>query len=226
MSLDHITPPPPLDDAELEQLDIFLREHASNDGLLLDGVHGLLTALAVGPEPALPDEWLAEVLHQPFANAAEGETILDLLARLNDSVPAEIGVDDYEPILGEIEAAPEADGPVLSAGGWCEGFSRGIDLRAGMWETRLLEDPDLMQMLGPIMALALEEGVFSSDAEFEHLSPDDYETCVGQLPTAVATLAQYWRVRPPTERERTADGSASASTFRKPPRRRAGRWVN
>ncbi|MDN5924679.1 MAG: YecA family protein [Xanthomonadales bacterium] len=214
----------PLDEPELDQLDAFLREHADDDTLLLDGVHGLLTALAVGPEPALPDEWLAEVLHQPFADAAEGERILGLLARLNDSVPSEIDAEDYEPILGEI--AQDDEQFTLSAGGWCEGFSRGIDLRAGIWETRLVDDPDLMEVLGPIMALALEEGVFSSDASFERLSEDDYDACLGQLPCAVATLAQYWRVRPPTERERTAGGSASATNFRRPPRRRGGRWLH
>ncbi|HJU39502.1 MAG TPA: UPF0149 family protein, partial [Tahibacter sp.] len=51
-----------LEDHELDELDQFLRAHArENEGdLLLDGVHGLLTVLAIGPDPALPDEWLPE----------------------------------------------------------------------------------------------------------------------------------------------------------------------
>lgn len=212
------------DDADLEHLDQYLRAQHEDDALLLDGVHGLMTALALGPEPALPDEWLAEVLRQPFTDASEGQRILDLLARLNDSVQVEMGSEEYEPILGEVEQADAADS--LSAAGWCEGFSRGIDLRAAMWESRLAEDPELIEMLGPIMALSIEEGVFLSEGEFERLSADDYVACLNQIPNSVAALAQYWRIHPPTERERTAGGSASARSFKHNPGRRAGRWLH
>src|ERR1041385_3135984 len=37
--------PEALDEADLEALDRFLRAHAGEDDLLLDGVHGLLTAI-------------------------------------------------------------------------------------------------------------------------------------------------------------------------------------
>lgn len=212
------------DDAELDQLDRFLRLQSDDDRLLLDGVHGLLTALAVGPEPALPDEWLPEILHSPFADAAEGGRILDLLARLNDSIPQEVVSEDYTPILGEIEK-PGEDVSV-SAAGWLEGFSRGIDLRAPIWESRLAADPELMEVMGPIMALALDDGIFASDAEFARLSNDDYHACLGQLPGTVAALAHYWRVRPASELERRARGGASASDFTHQPRRRGGHWVH
>ena len=215
-----------LRDDELEELDQFLRRQARDDepDLLLDGVHGLLTALAVGPEPALPDEWLPEVLHAPFADEEEGEFILSLLARLNDSILAEIEAETYEPILGEVEL--EDGGTTLSALGWCEGFSRGIDLRAGTWDSRLSEDPQLMELLGPIMALAIDEGVLQSETEFERLSDKEYDDCLAQLPEAVSNVAQYWRVHPASEREKTASGGAAASEFAEPPRRRGGKWVH
>ena len=57
---------PTLDDAELEELDQFLRAHAGEAALLLDGVHGLLSAVNIGPEHAPPEEWLPEILHDPF----------------------------------------------------------------------------------------------------------------------------------------------------------------
>ncbi len=59
-------------DSELEELDQFLRAHGSDEDLLLDGVHGFLTALAIGPQPAKPEEWLPEILHEPFVDPAEG----------------------------------------------------------------------------------------------------------------------------------------------------------
>ena len=48
--------PPILDDIELEELDRFLRAHAGEESLLLDGVHGLLSANAIGPQPAAPED--------------------------------------------------------------------------------------------------------------------------------------------------------------------------
>lgn len=216
-----------LGDTELEQLDHFLRAHVVRieDGLLLDGVHGMLTALAIGPEPALPEEWLPEVLHTPFEDPEQGHQILALLARLNESIPNELEGENYEPVLGEL-ADDEGQQGELSAAGWCEGFSRGIDLRAAIWETRLAEDGDLMELLGPIMALAVDDGILVADVPFEKLGADEYEACLAQIPHTVGAVAHYWRVYPPTERERTAGGNASSSVFSRPPARRGGRWVH
>jgi len=212
-----------IDDADLEQLDRFLRAHAGEDDLLLDGVHGLLTAIAIGPQAALPDEWLPEVLHEPFSDEGEARRILELLARLNESVELELEADNYEPILGEIEL--DDGGTALSAHGWCEGFSRGVDLRARVWETRLGADSQLTELLGPIMALAVEEGVFATDADFAPLSEVEYDECLGQLPSAVAAVAHYWRDSPPTDEELAAV-AAGASEGDGPRRRRGGRWVH
>ena len=212
-----------IDDADLEQLDRFLRAHAGEDDLLLDGVHGLLTAIAIGPQAALPDEWLPEVLHEPFSDEDEARRILELLARLNESVELELEADNYEPILGEIEL--DDGGTALSAHGWCEGFSRGVDLRARVWETRLGADSQLTELLGPIMALAVEEGVFATDADFAPLSEVEYDECLGQLPSAVAAVAHYWRDSPPTDEELAAV-AAGVSEGDGPRRRRGGRWVH
>jgi uncharacterized protein len=216
-----------IDDAELEVLDRFLRGHAgdSDETMLLDGVHGMLTALAIGPDPALPEEWLPEVLHAPFEDPEQGAAVLGLLAKLNDSIPVELEGEVYEPVLGEL-----GDGePVhsdLSAAGWCEGFSRGIDLRAAIWESRLAEDSELLEMLGPIMALAVDEGVLSADVPIAKLDDNEYDACLAQIPDAVEAVAHYWRVRPPTERERTSGGGASAASCPSLPSRRRGRWLH
>lgn len=218
--------PSSLDDTELDELDRYLRAHTGDDDLLLDGVHGLLSALAVGPLVVLPDEWLPEVLHEPFADEAEGNRVLALLAKLNDSISAELDVDAYEPILGEVELET---GPTLSAAGWCEGFSRGIDLRANLWEARLAEDPQLMELLGPVMALAVDEGVLRAEAEFEKLGDDEYDDCLAQVPAVLAAVNHYWEAKPVTEAEveamvRQAPGHADAESA--PPRQRAGHWVH
>ncbi|KQX97712.1 hypothetical protein ASD22_10850 [Rhodanobacter sp. Root480] len=218
--------PSSLDDSELDELDRYLRAHTGADDLLLDGVHGLLSALAVGPLLVLPEEWLPEVLHEPFADEAEGNRVLALLAKLNDSISAELDVDAYEPILGEVELET---GMMLSAAGWCEGFSRGIDLRAGLWESRLSEDPQLMELLGPVMALAVDEGVLSADAEFEKLSDDEYDECLAQVAAVLVAVNQYWQAKPATEAEvetMVLQQRPGNDDDHSPPRQRSGHWVH
>lgn len=217
--------PSSLDDNELDELDRYLRAHADDGHLLLDGVHGLLSALAVGPLQVLPDEWLPEVLHEPFSDEDEGNRVLALLAKLNDSISAELDVDAYEPILGEVDT--EA-GPVLTAAGWCEGFSRGIDLRAVLWEKRLADDPQLMELLGPVMALAVDEGVLSAEAEFDKLSDEEYDECLAQVAPVLIAVNQYWHEHPATEAELDALAKAPAPEHDEasPPRQRSGHWVH
>jgi uncharacterized protein len=210
------------DDDELEELDLFLRVRANDEDMLLDGVHGFLTALAIGPAPAKPDEWLPEILHEPFTDNDEGERVLTLLARLNDAITPEVETGAYEPILGELDVADD-EPPMFTARGWCDGFSRGIDLRASAWEARLGHDPILMELLGPIIALSIDEGVFESNAEFAPLGDEDYEDCLAQIPRAVAAVAEYWRAHPLDTKERTAPPESDTPT---PPRRRGGRWVH
>ncbi|WP_199097715.1 YecA family protein [Dyella sp. ASV21] len=217
--------PSSLDDSELDELDLYLRAHVGEGDLLLDGVHGLLSALAVGPIQVLPEEWLPEVLHEPFADENEGNRVLALLAKLNDSIGAELDVDAYEPILGEIDTET---GPVLSAAGWCEGFSRGIDLHAGLWEKRLADDPHLMELLGPVMALAVDEGVLNADAEFEKLTDDEYDECLTQVPVVLNAVNQYWQAHPVTQAELEAAVQVASDTGSDtpPPRHRSGHWVH
>lgn len=216
-----------LADTELDELDRFLRARADDDSLMLDGVHGLLTALAIGPTAIAPDEWLPQVLSKPFADAEEGERVLALLAQLNDSIPVELSMDAYQPILGELDPTQvmgDPDVPVLTAAGWCEGFSRGIDLRAALWEKRLAEDPQLMELLGPIMALAVDEGVLSTDIDIEHLSDDEYDECLAQVPQVLGAVAHYWRVRAPSASERRV--AAQKRRFGPTPRSRDGHWLH
>jgi uncharacterized protein len=218
--------PSSLTDEELDELDRYLRGHADEGRLLLDGVHGMLSAIAVGPLEVLPDEWLPEVLHDPFADEAEGNRVLELLAKLNDSIRVELDVDAYEPILGEVDTDA---GPVLSAAGWCEGFSRGIDLRAVLWEKRLAEDPQLMEMLGPVMALAVDEGILSAEAEFEKLTDEEYDECLAQVAPVLGAVDHYWREHPATEAELAALTRTPAPPGEEappPPRQRSGHWVH
>jgi uncharacterized protein len=218
-----------LEDADLDELHELLLARADSDGLMLDGVHGLVSALAVGPELVPPDEWMPLVLgeDQPFATLADAQRLLNLVARLYNGVVADLEAAEYEPILGEVDADAAANTTTLTARGWCEGFNLGVDLRGPLWEARMQHDPRLLELLGPVLQLAADEGVFANaeGEEPEPLSAADYDAALRALPKAVADVQQYWREQPPTADEREA-AALPESDPSQPPRRRGGHWLH
>jgi uncharacterized protein len=85
-------------------------------------------------------------------------------------------------------------------------------------------DSRLTELLSPIMALAVQEGVFQTDAEIEPLTEAEYDECLAQLPMAIEAVALYWSELPPTPAElaRRAESAEQSST----PRKRGGHWVH
>ena len=95
-----------------------------------------------------------------------------------------------------------------------------------MWEARLAEEPDLMKMLGTVMGLAVDEGVLQADAEFEKLSDEEYDECLGQLPEVLNAVREYWQGKQPTEDEIKAMVAPRPEDDGHPPRQRSGHWVH
>ena len=213
-----------LDAGELDELHNYLVAHPAAEGLSLDGVHGLLSAVVAGPEPIPASEWLPHVVDQEngFDDADQANRILSLLVRLYNSVMQELEALTYEPIFGEFE--DEDGNSVLAALGWCEGFSIGIDLRSVVWESRMQNDPRLMDLLDPIIRISADEGLFESDTA-EQLAPledEDREQLLHAIAGAVGDVQQYWREQPPTIDEGLKPDAAPKPLLR----RRAGRWVH
>ena len=216
-----------LGEAEYEELGDLLAQRATgDDSLLLDGLHGLVTAVSIGPEPVAPDEWMPQVIDDttPFESVEQAERVIALILRMYNSVAHDLDELRYEPILGAVET--EAGESTFSAQGWCEGFTLGVDLRSDAWETRMKEDRELMELLAPILALAGDEGVFETEAaeETQPLSEAEYEDALNKLPAAVYDVQQYWRDHPPSA-PFTAK-AAAAEDSPTTPRRRGGRWLH
>ncbi len=219
------TTPYGLEASELDELHEFLGRRAEGGGLMLDAVHGLLTAVVIGPEPISASEWLGHVVDeaQGFETEEEANRVLALLIRLYNSVVQELEALSYQPIFGEIEIA-DSDQTELSARGWCEGFAIGVDLRSALWEGRMQQDPELMELLHPIIALAADEGVFeTSEGEtIEPLSDEDFEIALNAVAGAVADVQQYWRNKPPD----LSEGLEPATGLRPLLRKRGGHWLH
>lgn len=216
-----------LDNEELDELHDALYVRNGEDGPLLDGLHGLITALLVGPQTVANEEWLPLILNpeEPFSSHLEAERLTSLCLRLYHAVERGLEQLIYEPILSEYDDEDEdseEENVVVEARGWCAGFSMGVDLRARFWEPRLRFDPRLMETMAPVMALAFSEGLFEefSDPRWPPLSDSEREACLQMIPSCVIDIQHYWRDNP-LQIEPVVGGQP-----RRTPRKRGGRWVH
>ncbi len=190
-----------LDEQDFEEMDQLLDALGAEDGLHLDGAQGVLTALAVGPRPVGPETWLPVILGgEPVgAPGPDLQRLLQLLLRLEASIISGLENYVYDSIFAE-EVQPGGE-HVVDAGGWCGGFSLGVDLNAEIWELRMQEDRALIEILAPIVALGVDDGVFADirSAELPALSEGEREALVQQLPSLLIDVRQYWQEHPPED---------------------------
>jgi uncharacterized protein len=240
-----------LDGEELDELHDALYARNGEDGPLLDGLSGLVTALLVGPRPAGSEEWLPLVLNpeEPFSSHLEAEHLTSLCLRLYHAVERGLEQLVYEPILSEYEdddddedvgdstptggaparpgeaapdVAPGGGDTVVDARGWCAGFSMGVDLRASLWEPRLRHDPRLMEIMAPIMALAFAEGLFEEYSDPRWPPLSEAEReACLQMIPSCVIDIQHYWRDHPPQLEPIA-----GERNRRVPRKRGGRWVH
>lgn len=188
-----------LDEQDFEEIDRLLEALGADDGLRLDGAQGLLTALIVGPQDVGPEDWLPVILGgEPLgAPSPKLQRLLDLLLRLKANLERGLEIHSYDPIFAEHEH--EGDELSVDAGGWCEGFSLGVDLNAEIWEQRMQEDRTLLEMLAPIVALGVDDGVFAEirNPDQAPLSERERDIVVAQLASVLIDVRQYWQEHPP-----------------------------
>ena len=174
-----------LTDDEMAELDTFLLSDACGDEVLtVDEVHGLLSALLVGPQPLAESEWLEVAWGEPrFVDGAQQQHMLDLMRRLYRDIETTLRLKrDFEPLAVEIE---EEDGSeVIAYEGWCFGFMLGVETAQGEWDQLPKNEENL---LAPMAQLAL----LNSDEE-PQMDDDEYEQWVELLPGAVMGLYSYW----------------------------------
>ena len=176
---------PKLSDEELAELDAFLLSEACDDEVLtVDEVHGMLTALLVGPQPLDEAEWLDMAWGEPqFSDGGEQQHMLGLMRRLHRDIETSLQAGrDFEPLAVEVE---EEDGTeVVAYEGWCFGFMLGVETCQGEWDKLPKNEENL---LAPMAQLAL----LNSDEEPE-MDDEEYEQWVELLPGAVMGLYSYW----------------------------------
>ena len=151
----------PLSEKEFDELDQFLlSDRCSDDAMTMDTLHGYLTAIAIGPEPIMPAEWLPRVWGEDgksapkWKNGREEERILNLITRFMNEVLVtfEVAPKEFEPLFCEHEHQGKT---LIDAEAWCWGFWEGMELRPGSWNE--IWDSEVGELMRPIYLLGADE---------------------------------------------------------------------
>lgn len=148
----------PLSDKEFNELDLFLLSDKSpEDTMAMDALHGYLSAIAIGPEPVMPAEWLPPVWGDEtpkFKNSKEEQRVLYLITRFMNEIliTLEVAPKEYEPLFCEIK---EGNKTLIDGEAWAWGFWTGISLRFEAWQ--VLENSEQGELLRPFYLLGAEE---------------------------------------------------------------------
>ena len=184
----------PLSDKEFNELDQFLlSDRCADDGMTMDSLHGFLTALVIGPEMVLMQEWLPTVWGPEqkkapqFKNEKELERITGLIARfMNEiAVTMEVAPKEFEPLYCEYEYEGRT---VIDGESWAWGFWEGIHLREAAWEPIL--SSNLAPLMRPIYLLGAEE-IEEEDMVLVDDPVKRHKLAV-EIEAAIPEIYKYW----------------------------------
>jgi len=205
----------PTDD-ELFSLAGFLAERpCGRTPMSLEETHGFLTALHCVPGPLLPLAWLPAIFGGDVERGRrrEGAEMVAVAMRMSNEIARALfdtsNHDTFVPLI-----AFAGRGASASAAAWCDGFLKGLDLKARAWIEHIEEDPELRRVLCPIIALSNRfRAVLAAmeDSERESLGGTDEEDLEAMLPDAVLSAYTYWRLGTPVLDMTTVSEAATAS---------------
>jgi uncharacterized protein len=189
----------PLTEEELEFLnDLLLR--CENDDAILDvsEMDGFLTAIASGPEPVMPNVWLAEFWggpdqHFDWASEDELRRFTDLVFQHMNNIAMMLmqAPEEFEPLFNMRELDGQTHTIVEE---WCFGYMRGVALGGG-WAYL---PPEKMEDLQTIALHGMEENFDLLDA----MTREELIASQERVAPAVRELHAYWlseRVPPSKE---------------------------
>lgn len=185
----------PLSDKEFQELDQFLlSDRCAEDGMTMDGLHGYLTALAIGPREVEMAEWLPRVWGASsekgpqFKNEKESARIMQLIGRFMNEIlmTFEVAPKDFEPLFCEFEWESKM---LIDGEAWAWGFWEGMNLCAEDWEPAW--QSNIAELLTPIYLLGAEE------IEEEEMSlvddPVKRHKLAIEVEAAIPHIHRYWQ---------------------------------
>ena len=186
-----------LPDDELDELDQFLMSDLVSDAtLLIDGLDGYLTAIAIGPITLMPSQWLPGIWGPETDDAPEFESkeqaqrVMSLVVRHFNGIitSLENDPDSIAPIFNE-NKFPGDRHVYLDAEAWALGFMQGVDLCRSAWKP-LFDDKQGQAWLQPLHLLCSKD--LSEEERSLVLRPDQREQLSEQIPASIASIYRYW----------------------------------
>lgn len=181
-------------EADIERLDDFLLSDASGEeAMMIDELHGFLTAVISGPEMVMPSEFFPEIWHEPeFETMNQAQDISSIVLRLYNDISGSLRTGDFEPLL--LEKPQEHGDPVPIPDGWCAGYIRGMKLRVESWQPHLSK---LSDWFFPISTFGL-----AHDEEVEEIllpkTLEEHAALVEKISESAIEIARYFRKHGPS----------------------------
>ncbi|HEY5411018.1 MAG TPA: UPF0149 family protein, partial [Caulobacteraceae bacterium] len=177
-----------------EALDEFLgSDRSPPDCMQLSELDGLLTGVAIGPEPIMPSQWLPLVWggEEPvFDDGREIQAVLGGMMSRYNQIVRDVRDGTFRPILWKTR-----DGELICAD-WAEGFGLAVSLRAKSWEPLLKAKRHALLLL-PIMALGMGKDGLPALGLEPGTEQEFLRELPAILPESVMGIAQFWRERKP-----------------------------
>lgn len=185
----------PLSDEELDELDNFLLELDTEEGMTLDMLDGFLHALAIGPETVMPSRWLPKVwgLHDgsllpPVGDLDEANHLLGLVMRHFNSIVW--GFEQHPPEVSPMWTTTRYDvGEFEDAEMWAYGFTEAVQLNRAAWQP-LFQHPDSQRWYRPIHLLGADDA--SPEEEELTRKPEQREALTRQIENSLREIHAFW----------------------------------
>ena len=186
------TEPEPLNDAELDRLEDFLKSCKGGKAMNVEQLDGFFAALIAGPETVMPSEYSPEVFGGEmsdvceFSSPEEANEIFGLLIRhWNTIAGALFNREVYVPLLLEDENG------VAHGNDWARGFVRGMHMRHDGW-AELVNDEENDGCLIPMMMLYHEH---DEDPKMRPklIAPEKREDVIVHMAAGLVGAYRYFR---------------------------------
>ncbi|TYL47861.1 YecA family protein [Marinomonas sp. IMCC 4694] len=185
----------PLDDLELETLEIFLESdqvHEECQNFVM--AHGFLTALSICPVQIAEEQWLPVIFEAPpqFLNGKQEKQILQYLSRLYVDIQQELESEDGFMVPCELEMAQSPD-ELSELQEWATGFMEGVFMTESHWFESEKEEV-VAELLLPIMVAS---DLFDDEEVVDIRSSEKLtQSCIAQIPEVVTDLFLVLRSEP------------------------------
>lgn len=185
----NIDPMQPLDDDEIETLELFLQTLEADTAVIgISELDGYLTAIVSGPNVVPPTQWISAIWGDDegpvWESTEQAEEIISMIIRHMNSIAGALmdTPEEFDPIYMEDEFEGEA---YLNVDEWCQGYLKGIQQDPEGWQQI---DEEMEQTLAPILVFGLDTGLDGMvDAEDEAI-----EALQQQIAPAARRLHAYW----------------------------------